>query len=163
MDLVFSARFDQSLQAAPEEVQRAFWKQAAFLLTSLNHPSLRAKKYNSPAGVWQARVNRSWRFYFNPGFLFTALLFTGVVGIPLLLLERRSFPGMDASLIFLAMGLGLIVTGAFLLLQKRTKMRGREEVNWKDGVLTGLLQGLSILPGHLAVRHEHDRPHLEGV
>ncbi|MGO9010021.1 MAG: hypothetical protein ACLQPN_07950 [Bryobacteraceae bacterium] len=65
MDLVFSARFDRGLRAAPEEVQRAFWKQAAFLLTSLNHPSLRAKKYNSPAGVWQARVNRSWRFYFK--------------------------------------------------------------------------------------------------
>jgi len=65
MDLVFSARFDRSLRAAPEEVQRAFWKQAEYLVASLNHPSLRAKKYQGAADVWQARVNRSWRFYFT--------------------------------------------------------------------------------------------------
>ncbi|MGO9227677.1 MAG: hypothetical protein ACLQKA_00505 [Bryobacteraceae bacterium] len=65
MDLVFSARFDQSLRAAPEAVQRAFWKQAGFLLASLHHPSLRAKKYHAAADVWQARVNRNWRFYFK--------------------------------------------------------------------------------------------------
>jgi len=29
------------------------------------HPSLRAKKYDEPAGLWQARVNRNWRFYFT--------------------------------------------------------------------------------------------------
>jgi len=63
MDLVFSARFDQSLRAAPEAVQRAFWKQAGFLLAGLDHPSLRAKKYQGATDVWQARVNRSWRFY----------------------------------------------------------------------------------------------------
>lgn len=65
MDLVFSARFDQSLRAAPQEVQRSFWKQAEFLVASLNHPSLRAKKYHGATDVWQARVNRSWRFYFK--------------------------------------------------------------------------------------------------
>ncbi len=67
MDLVFSARFDRSLRAAPEEVQRAFWKQAGYLLASLDHPSLRAKKYQGVTGVWQARVNRAWRFYFTIG------------------------------------------------------------------------------------------------
>lgn len=46
-------------------VQRAFWKQAGFLLSRLNHPSLRAKKYEGTADVWQARVNRDWRFYFR--------------------------------------------------------------------------------------------------
>jgi mRNA interferase RelE/StbE len=25
---------------------------------------LRAKKYDEATGLWQARVNRSWRFYF---------------------------------------------------------------------------------------------------
>jgi mRNA interferase RelE/StbE len=31
---------------------------------NLTHPSLRAKKYNESQGLWQARVNRDWRFYF---------------------------------------------------------------------------------------------------
>ncbi len=83
----------------------------------------------------------------KPGFLATALLFTGIVGIPLLFLEKRYFSGMDASLIFMVMGLGLILTGIFLLIQKRATLREKEEANWRDGVLTGLLQGLSILPG----------------
>ena len=29
------------------------------------HPSLHAKKYDESTGLWQARVNRSWRFYFT--------------------------------------------------------------------------------------------------
>jgi len=65
MRLVFSERFDRSLREAPAVVQRAFWKQAAFLLSNLHHPSLRAKKYEGIGGVWQARVNRGWRFYFK--------------------------------------------------------------------------------------------------
>jgi len=26
---------------------------------------LRARKYDEPAGLWQARVNQDWRFYFQ--------------------------------------------------------------------------------------------------
>ena len=44
---------------------RAFQKQSIFLLENLSHPSLRAKKYDEVIGLWQARVNRSWRFYFT--------------------------------------------------------------------------------------------------
>jgi plasmid maintenance system killer protein len=65
MDLVLTERFDRSLRQAPAPVQRAFWKQAGFLLSNLNHPSLRAKKYEGTDDVWQARVNRDWRFYFR--------------------------------------------------------------------------------------------------
>ena len=35
------------------------------LLQDLNHPSLRAKKYDERREIWQARVNYSWRFYFK--------------------------------------------------------------------------------------------------
>jgi hypothetical protein len=65
MQLVFTARFDQSLREASYAVQRAFWKQAQFLLRNLQHPSFRAKKYNEKNDVWQALVNREWRFYFK--------------------------------------------------------------------------------------------------
>lgn len=81
------------------------------------------------------------------GFLFTALLFTGVIGIPLLLAERKFFPMLDASLLYAVMGAGLLVTGFLLLSHKGREVRESTSVSWKDGVLTGLLQGLSTLPG----------------
>jgi hypothetical protein len=34
-------------------------------VANLLHPSLRAKKYSEAEDLWQARVNRDWRFYFN--------------------------------------------------------------------------------------------------
>ena len=81
------------------------------------------------------------------GFLFTALMFTGIVGIPLLLIEKKFLPDLNASLLFVVMGLGLLLTGVLLLLQKGSNARQKENANWKDGILTGLLQGLSVLPG----------------
>ena len=50
---------------APLEVQRAFDKQVKFLLADPHHPSLRAKKYDEASGLWQARINRDWRFHFT--------------------------------------------------------------------------------------------------
>jgi mRNA interferase RelE/StbE len=46
-------------------VRKAFDKQARLLAENLHHPSLRAKKYDEANDIWQARVNRSWRFYFT--------------------------------------------------------------------------------------------------
>jgi len=34
-------------------------------LSSLQHPSLHAKKFDQTQDLWQGRVNRGWRFYFN--------------------------------------------------------------------------------------------------
>jgi mRNA-degrading endonuclease RelE of RelBE toxin-antitoxin system len=60
-----TSRFDRDLATAPLAVQRAFEKQLTFLLENLRHPSLQAKKYDEARGIWQARVTRSWRFYFT--------------------------------------------------------------------------------------------------
>ena len=46
-------------------VRKAFDKQSGLLLNNISHPSLRAKKYDESTDLWQARVNRSWRFYFT--------------------------------------------------------------------------------------------------
>jgi plasmid maintenance system killer protein len=35
------------------------------LAGNLQHPSLRARKYDNAADIWQARVNKGWRFYFT--------------------------------------------------------------------------------------------------
>ena len=65
MRLSYSRHFLKQYAAAPAPVQRAFVKQAALLLKDLRHPSLRAKKYHAGLDIWQARVTRSWRFYFS--------------------------------------------------------------------------------------------------
>ena len=49
---------------APPAVQNAFDKQMKLLVENFRHPSLRAKKYDESRNIWQARVNRDWRFYF---------------------------------------------------------------------------------------------------
>jgi len=81
------------------------------------------------------------------GFIFTSLLFTGIVGVPILLMEKKFFPSLDGTALFALMGAGLLVTGFLLLNQKGTNKRKTEDANWKDGILTGVLQGISTLPG----------------
>lgn len=49
---------------APKQIQRAFEKQADFLIHNLRHPSLHAKKFDESGNIWQARVTLNWRFYF---------------------------------------------------------------------------------------------------
>jgi len=36
-----------------------------FLAATLQHPSLHAKKYDESRDLWQARINKSWRFFFT--------------------------------------------------------------------------------------------------
>lgn len=65
MRVVFSDHAIDSLKDAPPNVRRAFEKQLRFLVDNLQHPSLHAKKYDESKDLWQARVNRAWRFYFK--------------------------------------------------------------------------------------------------
>jgi len=60
-----SDRSRRSYQAAPPTVRKAFDKQVRLLAANLHHPSLHAKKYDEARDIWQARVNRNWRFYFT--------------------------------------------------------------------------------------------------
>ena len=54
----------KELEDAPANMRKAFFKQVKLLANNLNHPSLHAKKYDEAQDVWQARVNKDWRFYF---------------------------------------------------------------------------------------------------
>jgi len=65
MRLRLSAHFLRAYQDAPVDIQKAFEKKAGLLTADLRHPSLHAKKYSEATGMWQARVNRDWRFYFT--------------------------------------------------------------------------------------------------
>jgi plasmid maintenance system killer protein len=77
MQLLRTAHFERNYAKAPLQVQRAFDKQSLLLLQNLHHPSLRAKKYDEPHGLWQARVNKGWRFYFliqKDGYLIVSII-----------------------------------------------------------------------------------------
>lgn len=65
MRLWYSRQFLRSFRKAPPNVQSAFGKQITLLLQNIRHPSLHAKKYDAAKDMWQARVNKSWRFYFT--------------------------------------------------------------------------------------------------
>ena len=65
MEIVFSDRAIEALEDAPPNVRRAFEKQLRFLAGNIQHPSLHAKKYDERQDLWQARVNKDWRFYFT--------------------------------------------------------------------------------------------------
>ena len=65
MKAVLSDRALIAIADAPSPVRKAFHKQLAFLVRDLRHPSLQAKKFDESAGIWQARVNLDWRFYFT--------------------------------------------------------------------------------------------------
>jgi mRNA-degrading endonuclease RelE of RelBE toxin-antitoxin system len=60
----YSKQAGEILRGLPPDVRRAFFKQVKFLEQNLRHPSLRAKKYDESQDLWQARVNKDWRFYF---------------------------------------------------------------------------------------------------
>ncbi|MDP2626760.1 MAG: hypothetical protein Q8Q58_07630 [Candidatus Rokubacteria bacterium] len=65
MKLDYHPRVARQLADAPAAVRRAFDGKVTLLAGNLRHPSLRAKKYDEANDVWQARVTRGWRFYFQ--------------------------------------------------------------------------------------------------
>jgi plasmid maintenance system killer protein len=56
MRIDYGPRALRALEEAPSVVRKA--------KTSSN-PSLSVKKYDEAKDIWQARVNRNWRFYFS--------------------------------------------------------------------------------------------------
>jgi mRNA-degrading endonuclease RelE of RelBE toxin-antitoxin system len=48
----------------PLLIQKKADKQFAHLLADVRHPSLHAKKYKGQDDLWQARIDKDWRFYF---------------------------------------------------------------------------------------------------
>lgn len=53
---------EKQLLDVPAAIRRAFGKQVNLLVSNFRHPSLDAKRYKETN---QARVNLSWRFYFD--------------------------------------------------------------------------------------------------
>jgi len=81
------------------------------------------------------------------GFLVAALLCTGAIGLPILAIEQFILPDLKGGALLSVMGAGLVLTGFMLTAQHKNRWRNHETASWKDGVLTGALQGISALPG----------------
>ena len=64
MEVHYSPYFLNKYRKFPVAIKRKFDKQIFLLAQNLSHPSLRAKKFHESRGVWQARIDRSHRFYF---------------------------------------------------------------------------------------------------
>ena len=58
-------RVAAQLADAPPAIRRAFDRQVEQLAQNLQHPSRRAKKYDEANDIWQARVTKGWRLYFQ--------------------------------------------------------------------------------------------------
>lgn len=65
MKLSYAPKFKNSFCQFPENVKKKFYQKAGYLLRDIRHHSLRAKKYDEKRGIWQARVNRDIRVYFQ--------------------------------------------------------------------------------------------------
>ncbi len=78
-------------------------------------------------------------------FVITATVFTGFIGVPLYLigLERFTLTGKMATAFIGAL---LILTGILMKFAQR-KVNEKSEETAGDGLLTGIAQGLAILPG----------------
>ena len=59
-----STKAQGEYEALTVPLRAVFQKQITFLVRDIRHPSLHAKRYDEKAELWQARMNRSWRFYF---------------------------------------------------------------------------------------------------
>ncbi len=64
MRFVLSDKVKVKYETLQTRLQKQVIKQLDFLVKNIRHPSLHAKKYDEATGLWQARVNKDWRFYF---------------------------------------------------------------------------------------------------
>ena len=64
MKFLFTEKACQDYETLTTRLQSLVDKQLEALLRDIQYPSLKAKKYHKSDDIWQARVNRDYRFYF---------------------------------------------------------------------------------------------------
>lgn len=55
---------EKQLLKLSKKTQDLFDKKIDFLLKDFRHPSLNSKKYDEKINLWQARIDKLYRFYF---------------------------------------------------------------------------------------------------
>jgi len=77
MKITLSKNADKQYDKLPKHIQKKVDKQFAYLLQDFRHPSLNAKLYSGTDNLWQARIDKSYRFYFyivEPNYIVVALI-----------------------------------------------------------------------------------------
>lgn len=65
MRVELSRRAARDLDGLSSRLQGTVGKQLALLAENIRHRSIQAKKYDEGNDIWQGRVNRNYRFYFQ--------------------------------------------------------------------------------------------------
>ncbi len=86
-------------------------------------------------------------------FIVLSALLTGLVGVPCYLCLEKLLVGLERTVeescrvVASLIGFFLIVTGLLMKVRKFGGVRCIKDVRVKDGVLTGVLQGIAVIPG----------------
>lgn len=80
-------------------------------------------------------------------FVIWASVISGIIGMPLYFLFTSLSNSLSDSIGQIFIGFFLFITGTFQLLRKDINIRKVSSVNSKDGIITGIAQGFSALPG----------------
>lgn len=65
MKIAFTDSFCEDSSRLPTAIQKKIDRQLKFLAQNLLHPGLRAKKIQGYSDIWEARVDRFYRFTFK--------------------------------------------------------------------------------------------------
>lgn len=65
MRFLLTSKARRDYERLAKELQKTADRQFLLLLRDIRHPSLHAKKYDERRDIWQARLTRGWRFYFQ--------------------------------------------------------------------------------------------------
>lgn len=65
MKLEFATSFEPDYRSLPRQLQATLEKKLGMLLVNSRHPSLRVKKMEGFAGIFEARFSKGYRFTFQ--------------------------------------------------------------------------------------------------
>lgn len=78
-------------------------------------------------------------------FLVISLVFSGIVGLPVYLLLRHTLTDLASSALLAVVGCVLVIMSGIMYLSKAASGSGK--VGLKTAIVTGMAQGLAVLPG----------------
>lgn len=65
MKIAFSKPFEKDYAKLPKNIQKLLDGQLLLLLENSRYPSLRVKKMQGYAGIWEGRITQNYRFTFE--------------------------------------------------------------------------------------------------
>ena len=80
-------------------------------------------------------------------FVVVACLATGLIGVPIYFLAADIASELSGGLFIAAIGVLLVATGILQLASESVDLADRAEPTFRDAIIVGAFQGLSILPG----------------